>query len=211
MKLIKVLTIIFISCQCNSQTKPIIFYNENGEELSKEKFIESKDYSQNLDLYFENDTIQYGLLVKRQKFGRLTKNTFLELKKYLTELSGTEIDSSQNIVINYLTAFPKKVENIKSKSTWNVLDKDYLVKLLKIAKINQFWINSLESDNLEYHHHNKINWLADKENFFKNLFFPHEMRYGNFILIKPNGNYYYYLGEHSKYKIWEISKKYFKK
>ncbi|MFD2892785.1 hypothetical protein ACFS5J_12260 [Flavobacterium chuncheonense] len=198
------------NCLLFSQEKQIIFYNESGEKISNQKFIETRDYNKNLDIYYENDTIQIGLLITRQGFGKLDKNTFTILKMYLTDLSNKKIDSTQCIVINYLTAFPKKAENKKLKSTWNILDRDYLKKLYKIANINQFWVNSPESDNLEYYHHGKINWLTDKENILKSLFFPYEVRYGNYILIKPDGKFYYYLGEHGKHQIWEKAKKYFK-
>lgn len=205
-------TFIFIlfTCLTFGQEKPIVFYNESGEKISKQNFIETKDYSKNLDLYFENDSTQIGLLVTRKKFGQLDKNTFENLKLYLTELSDKRIDSTQNIVVNYLTAYPKKNENTNSKSGWNVLQRDYLKKLHKIANINQFWIHSSECNNLEYNHQKRINWIEDKDDLLKKLFFPYEVRYGNFLLIKPDGKFYYYLGEHSKYQIWEDAKKYFK-
>lgn len=205
-------TFIFIlfTCLTFGQEKPIVFYNESGEKISKQNFIETKDYSKNLDLYFENDTTQIGLLVTRKKFGQLDKNTFENLKLYLTELSDKRIDSTQNIVVNYLTAYPKKNENTNSKSEWNVLQRDYLKKLHKIANIDQFWIHSSECNNLEYNYQKRINWIADKDDLLKKLFFPYEVRYGNFLLIKSDGKFYYYLGEHSKYQIWEDAKKYFK-
>ncbi len=201
---------ILFSCLSFGQTKPIAFYNESGEKIDKQEFIENKDYVKNLDLYFENDTTQIALLVTRKKFGQLNKNTFENLKLYLTELTDKQIDSTQNIVINYLTPLPKKDKNTSSKSAWNIFDRNYTKKLHKIANINQFWINSTECDNLEYNHSKKINWIADKDNLFSKLFFPYKVRYGNYILIKPDGKYYYYLGEHSKYQIWENAKKYFK-
>ncbi|WP_299103502.1 hypothetical protein [uncultured Winogradskyella sp.] len=193
------------------QQKPIVFYNEAGEKINQKEFIKTKDYSKNLDLYFENDSTQIGILITRQKFGQLDKKTFSNLKSYLTDISERKIDSTQNIVINYLTAFPsEKQVDSTSRSSWNVLDKDYLKKLHKTADINQFWVNSPESKNLKYYYNNRINWIEDKDNLFKELFFPYEVRYGNFILIKPDGKFYYYLGEHSKYQIWKKSKKYFK-
>lgn len=206
----KYLIILLISIQTFGQTKQIVFYNENGEEITEENFLNSRNYSRNLDLYFENDSIQYGLLIERQKFGQLDQKTFTELKTYLGQLSQTQIDSTQNIVVNYLTAFPKKEENTTSRSGWNVLDRDYLKKLHQIAPINQFWINSSQVDNFQYHHQNRINWITDNENLFNKLFFPYEVRYGNYILIKPDGKFYYYLGEHSKYQIWETAGKFFK-
>lgn len=105
------------------------------------------------------------MLITRQISGQLDEKNFTTLKLYLTELSDRQIDSTQNIVINYLNPYPKKNENYSSKSGWNVLDGDYIKKLHKIADINQFWINSPESDNLEFYHKNKINWITDKEKF----------------------------------------------
>lgn len=206
----KYLIILLLSVQAFTQTKPIVFYNENGEEITEENFLKSRDYRRNLDLYFENDSMQYGLLIQRQKFGQLDQKTFAGLKTYLTDLSHTPIDSAQNIVVNYLTALPKRAENITSRSGWNVLDRDYLKKLHRIAPINQFWINSPDSDNLKYYHQNKINWITDRDNLFKRLFFRYEVRYGNYILIKPDGKFYFSMGEHSKYEILENAEKYFK-
>lgn len=203
------LFIIFTSLAFG-QERPIVFYNESGEKISKQKFIKTKDYNKNLDLYLENDTTQIGLLITRRKFGQLDKNTFKYLKSYLTELTDNQIDSTQNIVINYLTAYPKKNETKNSRSGWNVLDRDYLKNLHKIENINQFWIHSSECDNLEYYHQKRINWIEDEENLLKKLFFPYPVRYGNYILIKPDGKFYYYLGEHSKYQIWENAEKFFK-
>lgn len=203
------LFILFTSLTFGQET-PIVFYNESGEKISQQEFIDTKNYSKNLDLYFENDTTQIGLLVTRQKFGQHDKSTFENLKSYLTELTDKPIDSTQNIVINYLTAYPITDENINSRSRWNVLHRDYPKKLHKIANISQFWIHSSECDNLEYYHQKRINWIEDKDSLLKKLFFPYEVRYGNYILIKPDGKFYYYLGEHSKYKIWENAEKFFK-
>jgi len=210
MKIAKHLIIVLISIKTFGQTKPIVFYNENKEEITKESFFKLKDYTKNLDLYFENDSLQYGLLIKRQQFGKLDQKTFTKLKSYLTEISHKQIDSTQNIVINYLTAFPTKEKEFGFKASWNILDKDYLKKLHEIANVTQFWINSPKCDNLKYYQRNKIKWISDKENLFNEIFFPYQVKSGNYILIKPNGKFYSYLGEHGKYEIWENVKKYFK-
>ena len=202
--------LILFSCLTFGQEKPIVFYNEGGEKISREQFIETKDFSKNLDLYFENDTTQIALLIMRQKFGALDKSTFTFLKSYLKDLSNKTIDSTQYIVINYLTPYPERDNNSKTKSGWNVLDRDYLKKLHKIANITQFYINAPDCNNLKYNHSKRIPWISDKQNLFRKLFFPYHVRYGNYILIKPNGKFYYYLGEHSKYEIWENAEKYFK-
>lgn len=210
MRTVKYAIILLVSVKTFGQTKPFEFYNENEEKITKEEFLKSKDYSKNLDLYFENDSLQFGLLIKRQHFGQLDPESFSKLKTYLSEISQTEIDSTQNIVVNYLTAFPEKEAGTDLRSKWDIFDKNYLKELHKVAEINQFWIHSPEVDNLEYYYQNKIDWIADKDDLFKNMFFPYSVRYGNFILIKQDGKYYYYLGEHSKRDIWKKSEKYFK-
>lgn len=211
MKIIIYFTTLLLTIQGFSQSKPKMFFNENGEEVSKKIFLKSLDYKNNLDLYFENDTIQYGLLIRRQGFGTLDKRTFITLKTYLEDLSETQIDSTHNIVVNYLTAYPKKEENNSQRSSWNVLDRDYLKELHKTANIKQFWISSPASDNRDYFHQRRINWLVDKENLFRKIFFPYEMINGNYLLIKPDGRFFFYLGEHGKHIIWENSEKYFSK
>ena len=206
------LTFIFIllTSLAFGQKKGVVFYNEAEEEISQAEFAATKNYRENLDIYLENDSTIIALLIAREKFGYLDKSSFNDLKSYLTNISGKEIDSAQYIVINYLTPLPKKADTKKSWSTWNVLDRDYPWELRKIANINQFWVHSPECDNLEFYRPKRINWIADKENVFKKLFFPYDIIHGNFLLIKPDGKFYYYLGEHSKYEIWDKARKYFR-
>ncbi|MFK7781959.1 hypothetical protein, partial [Psychroserpens sp.] len=204
---------VFFTLLGFGQQKPIAYYNEDGVKISKQEFTDIKRNRKNLDLYFENDTTQIGLLFTRQKFGQLDKKTFSNLKSYLTQISKKPINSTQNIVINYLTEYPITKIDSSLKSSWNVLDKDYPKKLNRIADINQFWITSPESSMKNYYHYYiryKIDWIRDKENLIKKLFFPYEVKYGIYILIKPDGKFYYYIGEHSKFQIWKNSKKFFK-
>ncbi len=205
-----ILTIlIFLSLQSFGQTKPKIYFGENGERISEREFIENRDYGKNLDLYFESETTLKGILVARKKFGHLDGENFTRLKSYLTDLTGNQIDSTRNIVINYLSANPQNKEKTTSRSRWNVLDTDYLRKLHKTPNIEQFWIHSPETANLEYYNLDRIDWIEDRDGFFKKEFFPYEIRYGNYLLLKPDGRYYYYLGEHSKHQIWEETKSFF--
>ena len=209
MKILSLILISIISITSYSQEKPIKFYDENGSEITGESFIKKNDYIKNLGLYFENDTIKYSILVKRMNFGKLNNNELNYLKDYLNELSNSKIDSTENIVINYITSTPKKAKDPRLRSTWNVLDKDYLKKLHKISNIKQFWVNSPNVYNLKYFHSNKLNWLNDKRQVLKKMFFPYEI-YGHTLIVKPNGFYVSYIGEHGKDKIWALAKKYLK-
>ncbi len=199
---------LFYGLSLYSQSKAIKFFNENGTQLSEEEFYNNRDYSQNLDVYLENDSIAYGILLSRRKFGNLDAATFHKIKSYLGQLRGRDIDPNRNIVINYLTE-PIGIEDKQGKTGWNILGKNYLKKLHKIADIEQFYVNSPKVGNLKFYHLNSINWLEDHEELFKKLFFPYETVNGNYILIKPDGRFFYYLGEHSKFEVWENAEKFF--
>lgn len=204
--------IFIITIGSIAQEKTSKFYNEHGEKISQNDFLETKDYSKNIDVYYENDSLQIGVLLTRKKFGYFEPETFTKIKSYLTELSGKTIDSTHNIVINYLSGYflNNEKDESKTRSRWNVLDKNYLKKLHNITEIEQFWVNSPKvKSNLKYYYSNRYDWLTDQDDFFKKLLFPHDVLLGNFILIKPNGRYYYYLGEHSKNKILKTSEQFF--
>lgn len=208
-------TILFVlfTCLLNAQEKALVYYNENGKNVTQDEFRKAKNSKENLDIYFENDTSQIGILVTRKNYGKLDKKTFDHLKSYLTEISQKKVDPTENLVINYLTLYPTKDEisdYSNSKSNWNILDRNYTKKLHKIANINQFFIHTPGNNTHEYYRNEKINWIKDKNNLFNKLFFPYEILYGNFILIKPNGEYFYYLGESGKQTVWSESEKFFK-
>jgi len=208
-KVLLILVTLFVF-KSYSQEKPMRFYDINGKKITRDKFYKNKDFSKNLDLHFENDSIQYGFLIKRINFGKLNKAQFGVLKKYINELSNTKIDSTKNIVINYLSSHSKKSKKSKRRTSWNIFDNDYLRKLHKIAEIQQFWINSPGNDNLEYFHSNTINFISDKDKLFEKLFFPYQIPYGNYLIIKPNGLYVTSAGKYGKQHVWKLTKKFIK-
>lgn len=208
MRIVSALIILLFSLKTMGQNKHILYYSEEGKRISGQQFKTLRNYNKNLDLYFENDSTQVGLLVTREKYGHLDSVTAGNLKLYLTQISGKSIDSTDNIVVNFLTYRPEEENASRPLSKHNVLYKDYLKGLHKSPNINQFWIGSGESD-LSYLQKYEIDYTVDEEGVFKILFFPYEVKYGNFILIKPDGSYYYYLGEHSKSQIWEKSRRFF--
>ena len=126
MNFFKYFLIFLIPISGFSQEKEEIFYDESGLEVTEKSFLASIDRHKNLDLYFENDSILYGILVIRQRFGKLDEKTFNNLKSYLTALSGTPIDSTENIVVNYLSQNPGIEKNSKEKSAENIFDRNYL-------------------------------------------------------------------------------------
>jgi len=207
----KNIIIFFIFFQLSfSQNKPVKFYNEQSIEITKKDFFEYKKQKKYLDVHIINDSIQQRILLPQTKQSKLDPKTFNYLKTYLTAISKTKIDSTQNLVINYVTGFIEKNQNTYKRSKWDIFDKNYLDKLHKKDSIKQFWINSPKVNNLEYYHKNKINWITDKHEVLKKIFFPYDVHDGYSILIKPNGEFFYYISEHGKIAIWKKSKNFFK-
>jgi len=128
---------------------------------------------------------------------------FNDLKNYLNTFKSDQIGSEDFIVINFLTGVSIEEQKKRSRSTWNIFDRNYIKKLNKITDVSHFWISSIDKEKLKYFYSNRVDWHKDEKNLIKKLFFPFELSYGYYIIINPEGEYYYYLGEYSKYNVWE--------
>ena len=189
-----------------SQEKPLKYFDLEGNELTREDFFKSKDFDEVISLYFENDSIRFGTYIKRKIIGKLNESELIIFKSFLQELDSSKFDSTKNIVLNYISENPKKTWTKPLKYTWNIYNVDYLTKLHKLAEINQYWIISPKNEDIEYYRNEKLNCFIDKDNFIKDLFFIYEINCGNFVIIKPNGEYLVYLGEYGKSTVWESVK-----
>ncbi|QYA26930.1 hypothetical protein G3I01_15985 [Gramella sp. MT6] len=195
--------LIVFSFKCYGQHKAYKFYHEKGFEISRKEFYEIRNNPDYLPLYLENDTARYGVIFYREKYGLLKDSEFQNLKDYLNSLKSDGIAADDVIVINYLTGVSEAEQNKNSRTNWNIFDRNYVRKLKKITDVSHFWISPVDKEKLKYFYSNRVNWQKDNENLVKELFFPFELSYGYFIIIKPDGTYYYCLGEYSKYYVWE--------
>ena len=200
------ISLLILALNCFSQNKTYKFYNVDGYEISRKKFYKEKLDNKIFPLYFQNDTIIFGVLNYREKYGVLNDTDFRQLKEYLNSFQNDQIQPNNMIVINYLTGVSVLGQNEKSRTSWNIFDGNYLRKLERIADISHFWIASLDRSKLDYFYGKKVEWKEDIENFIPRLFFPYETTYGYYIIIKPDGKYYYSIGEYGKYNVWNKAK-----
>ena len=181
------------------------FLDINKNEITEKEFYKQKDYSINLDVFIQSDSLIIGMLVRRKNKGKLDKIQSKQLKEYLTRISGEKIDSSKILVINYLSSTPK-TPYFGKESQWTIFKNDYLKSLHKIPNIQQIWINNPDNQNLKYFHNDRINWVEDSNRIIENIFFPFEFEFGNFVVINPNGNYISYYAEYGKEEVLNITK-----
>lgn len=200
-----ILLFLSVSVLVFSQTRLEKFYNSDKLEISKTEFFKLKNNGENLDLYYENDTIILGFLIKHSYKGRLDSLMFENLKNYISQISNVRLNSQSSIIINYLSPVPKIDSNNIHISNWNLFDKDYMRKIKKLANNKQFWIASPEVDSVQLKRYSKNNtlWLKDDEDYFKKNFFEFDINYGNFIIIDKYGNYTIRLGEYGKNEIFK--------
>ena len=190
-----------------SQNKPIYYFDYDGKKISKAVFENSRfqgNIFANHQIYLEADTCFYAVLNPRKLEGKLNKVEFDSLKSYLNTISYEQNTYKNYIVINYNSDYASGFTNNK-ESTWNIYDSDYLKRLKRIIKCNQFWVYKNEKD-IQFYRKKKLNWIYDKYNFITELFFPYQISFGSYVIINPDGYYLCLYGEYSKHDVWEDAK-----
>ena len=201
----KKIILIFILIQTlnlNAQSIKQEFYDTNGNKISKEEFLKLEDHTINIPIGLDYDTLQVFKLVKRIELDVLDTLSLENLKKQLEINYGQKIADDDYIVINYVTSNPI-LKKEKYLSLWTILQPDYIKNLHNKIKCKQFWIYDESQTDLDTYRYPHINWLKEKDNFIKNLFYPFQFNYGNCTIVAPNGKYYSYFGEYGPEKVFK--------
>ncbi|MCP9198838.1 hypothetical protein MKO06_02900 [Gramella sp. GC03-9] len=159
--------------------------------MSRNEFYEPPGNNEYLAVYIEKDSITVGIRVQKEKYGRLEDSTFNALRLYLNSMNAEKIGEDDLIVINFLTGVTLEEQNRNARSSWNIFEGNYIRKLKKVADVSQYWISTLPKEKLKYFHSNKIDWKQDKQGMIPEVFSPYGLKYGYYIIIRPNGDYYY--------------------
>lgn len=193
------LSLLIIFCNMlYSQKIPQKYYNTSLEKISKEEFEDysaKKNYRYNI---FElKDQFAYVLYQPKTK-GKLSKEELAILNESLQK-KGT-IKNNITVIIYY----PGKDEcnDTKRFSKWNIFDSDYLRKLKRISKTNNFWIYK-NDENLKYYYSKLKNWKSNDDQIIEKLFFKIHYPCFSSAVIDKNGNYILNLGEFGKQDIWD--------
>lgn len=185
-----------------SQSKKIVFADENLKILTKNDFFNNPLKKDRYILTFENDSSTIKVKVDREKYGRLTKNRNRNIRSYLETLSSTKIDSTKTVIINY---FPT-ADKCQGKSNWNKFFikkcNNFVNQVKKNEKLTQYFIFKDKSSVKNFK--KKFKWYLDTKQLIEKTFFKYHYPCFSYVIIKPNGNYYTVRGE---YNISEIYKK----
>lgn len=177
------------------------FYLETGEKISLIQFLESKDYSKNIDLEKFIDGKSAIVLYNRIRSGYLTAEQLNSVRELLSS-DGNKVLEKDFLVIQYLTTKPK--EQINGGLRGYVFQKNHFRKVTKKYNAEIYYVSDERNFPKISKFDNKFRkWIKDKDAVFSNFFYPAETRYGNFTIISKDGRYISYLGEHSPEQVYQ--------
>lgn len=125
--------------------------------------------------------------------GKLSITDKKSLLAELESLNAVEIDSLKTVVINFYL-IPERKPNGSCIDHYTS-DRSYIKSLRKKSNVVQFFITE---KNYAY---GKPNVKEDKNNSIKELLFKDAAPCGNYIIIKPNGDFLKRIGEYRQDEI----------
>lgn len=191
----KYLLFILFSLNCFSQTssKPQYLFDENDQLINQDQF-KNKLNDKKIELItYEIDTAFIGRFLKKKDIGTLSSSQKIKIYNTLQNISTKKIDDSQTIIINFF--YKDDTEPKGSCIDYYVNDMAYKKFLESNTAINQFFITQKD-----YQYKDK-RVFEDKNDIIREILFKYKFDCGNYIIIKPNGNYYRKLGEYKQTEI----------
>jgi len=178
-----------------SADKKTYVYDENWQLIDMKKFqkiAKKRGYTYKL---IENDTALIGKLMLREEIGKISAEDRTLLVNYLKKLTKLKVDTSNTIVINFFF----KPENDPKGSCIDNYTSDYSYKryFKKNTNAQQFFVTQ------QGFGYKKKHVYEDKENLVRHLLFKYYFGCGNYIIIKPNGDYLLWRGEYKQDEIPE--------
>lgn len=122
-----------------------------------------------------------------KEIGNLNEDTISYIVSYIENISGRQIDKTKSLVINYYNE-PKKTNRL------------CMIGNLKNKVYTDFFKDNKDFFEISFAHADdykkRKNLFNDKENLLRDTLFHDFCTCGNYIIIRPNGRFYRYYGEH---------------
>jgi len=177
------------------QPKKETYFDENGSRIGavgfKIKYENYKTYAPSI--VSETDSTIVHKIIFREVYDVLQPVERETVVKILQQLTGKTIDATKTIVINFF--FFEHVQNQAPCIDHYTSDKKYLKYFDKHKSSIQFFLTE------KGYSYNEANIFQDSKGTIRNLLFKDRMECGNYIIIKPNGQYYKRVGEYRQDEI----------
>ena len=200
MKMKNIITLTFLviflgTAYSQNSNKKEFLYDENWKLIEMSDFKDKIKDSKYTYKLFENDTAYVGKILLREEIGKITNDDRTLLINYLKKITNSEVDSTKNIIINFF--FKPEIKPNGSCIDNYTSDSKYKRYFKKNSNDIQFFI--IQKD----YNYKKKNVFEDNEGFIQKLLFKYYFDCGNYIIIKPNGEFLLRRGEYRQNEIKE--------
>ncbi len=170
------------------------YFDPTGQEVSQLEFETARERFINFPISYEQGNRIYHYLFSYKTEGHIDLHQMTQIYNYLNKLFDGEINRDKALVISYVSAHGNQET---SSSNWNIFSNSYNRKLRKRDDVQRLWMHSPDLKTLKYFRENKYDWKSDEERLFESMFFPLNVPYGGFLILRPDGYVYIQLHEHS--------------
>ncbi|MCC1485155.1 hypothetical protein [Winogradskyella immobilis] len=184
-----VIVFLFIT-DCFGQKK---YYDRFHNEISKKEFNLQKDSRRYIVQKIKNDSLNYEKLLSRSNVTRLNKELRLKVAKELELISGSKIDSTNIIIINFYFKPPKEYKG--SCIDHYTSDKSYKRFIKKRADVSQYFITE------KGYQYKRKEVIEDKNGLIRALLFRDRIPCGNYVIITPKKYLFKTIGEYRQSEI----------
>ena len=172
----------------NAQKKKEFYYDADFNRVSKYIFKQQLDKRYALPKIIENDTAIIGKLIYRQAYGYINEGDKNKFIKLLSKIAQKKVDTSKIIVISFFYDYHSGINYYSS-------EKRYLNFFKKTKNRNKYEQLFITEKGYEYKS-KFVDIFEDHYDVMKKLFFKYRFGGGNYLILKPDGEYIKYYGEY---------------
>ncbi len=206
----KVTLLLFIFYYSINFSQEKIYLDENMNIMDSISFKKRCKISVLKCLVYKTDSMKINKVLKKYQFGKITKKQYHQLRKLFIQNIKKPIDPSSTILINYkdslygFDASQKYHDNHVKEHTsehhlpfsfksfdsgrkkWIKKQKKCVKKMKEKYNAETFFIYKYDLGSIKSYP--DLNWMKDRS-VFRNVFFK-EIYNSNFLILKPNGDYF---------------------
>lgn len=201
----KLFKFFFVACLFTtsgfSQSNTDIYLDENDQKISIQEF---NTHSENNVGYFYlegiSDNGKVFFMEKRLTTGRVSLQVVNDLRTHLQNLSQSEIDENNYLVVNYFPG-PDACNQSGNPKAYNSTLKSYRKRINRQKTVSQFFIYKTD-EGLEIKKE-EITWYPDTNYLWQTHFFKYHYPCFSFVIVRSDGHFYLMKGEYNTRQVFK--------
>lgn len=192
---------VFLSAQ--NDYKNVYYYSEDGKKMTQQEFFKlNEKYDEYISRSYAENSNLYKILIKRRTEGTLSVEDYNKLKSNFPSVFSD--NNKKFTIIEYITANPPNLFK-GNKINGYVYENRFINNIHKMPDVSLHFI----SDQKNFPQALKVNnrkcqIIKDEKDIVKNIFYTFEMLYHNVTIIREDGKYISWYGEHGPNEVYKI-------